>query len=179
MLYSNSSANFSFFLYLVGLPFVVVSLFFIEPLTQFEFFLFLIKASMFSVAYFLYNFGIQQMELSFAAPLRNLSPLLVFFISFIFFNEKITIFNFLGSALIILSLIALNTYYPKWTNSKFLIYKFLVFWILPFTIFAITTSIDRVLAKNSGIVGGLRILSYHWIFSFIFLFFCSFFQKKN
>lgn len=112
--------------------------------------------------YFLYQ-AYKNLEISTVAPLKNLSPMVLVVLSFLFLGEQITLVNHLGIVVLVLSAYALelkglsNFLDPfKFMKSKFFLYVIIAI---------ITTSFSAILDKII-----LQDTNYSSVMFFFFLF---------
>ncbi|MFT4283173.1 MAG: EamA family transporter [Candidatus Woesearchaeota archaeon] len=118
--------------------------------------------------YFLY-LAYKNLDISTVAPLKNLSPVFLVILSFLILGEQITLINYLGIFILILSAYALEL---KGLNNfldpfKFMKSKFFIYIIIAIFTTSLSAVLDKVILTQTNYA---TIMFYFFLFLSIFYF---------
>ncbi len=172
LLKNDSPLIFSFIRAVFGLCFVMVMSFFIDlRISSLNLFL-IFLISLFATAGIYYRTkSFHKFEVSYVAPMMNLTPLFVFIFAVTFLRESITSIKIMGIILVTLSIYVLNLTKKDNVLTPFITFikykKYLV--ILPILFFAITAILDKFTLFSVNPLTFIFYLSIFFVINFSIL----------
>lgn len=133
--------------------------------------LIVIKSLLITLAWILVYEAYKNLDISIVSPLRNLSPIFLVILSFIFLGERITLINFFGILIIIFSafLLEIQSVSQASFSSSFFRSKYFLYIIIGLFCTSSSAVLDKVIMKEVDLYS-LLFLFYAQVSFFLFLF---------
>lgn len=134
--------------------------------------LIILKSLVINVAWYLLYMAYKNLEISIVAPLTNLSPIFLVILSFFVLGEQVTLLNYVGIALLVISAYALRLegVYKFLEPFKLLKSKFFLFIIIALIGKSTSAVLDKMLLREMNYPSVLFFFFLHVsIFYFLFI----------
>lgn len=168
-------------LFLSTLFLTILMLFFYRELSfslsPFMLFLIIIKSIIIAAGWFFIFQAYKYLPISTVSPLRNLSPVILIVLSFFILGESVSLINYIGIFLLILSAYFLEVKSLKhiFEPLKFFKSKYFLFIFFSMTAGSISAILDKIILKS---VDTYSLMFYYFLFISIIYFFVLLFQKE-